>query len=57
MLAISVVNEFNRHFICVYRACQIDLKNFRFYSESKHDFQSSRLRQKFAHTVNVNIII
>ena len=57
MLAINVVNEFNRHFIYIYRACQIDLKNFHFHSELRHDFQSSRLRQKFAHAVDVSVII
>ena len=54
---ISVVNELNCRFICVHRACQIDLKNFCFYSKLKHDFQLLRLRQEFAYAVNVNIII
>ena len=57
MFAINVVNELNRRFICVYQMCQIDLKNFRFYSESRHDFQSSRLCQKFVYAINVNVII
>ena len=57
MLAINVVNEFNRRFICVYRACQIDLKDFRFHSESRYNFQLSHLRQKFVHAINVNVII
>ena len=38
MFAINVVNEFNRRFICVYRTCQINLKNFCFYSELKDNF-------------------
>ena len=57
MLAINIVNEFNRRFICVYQTYQIDLKKFYFYSESKHNLQSSRLRQKFISAVNVNVII
>ena len=57
VFAICVIAKFNYNFICIYEMRHINLKNFRFYNRSRNNLQTSRLRQRFAHIIDLNFII
>ena len=57
MFVIRVIAKFDHDFIYAYEMRHINLKNFRFYNESRNNLQTLYLRQRFIYIINLNFVI